>query len=423
MSQATRILLALIVGLALGVAGAAWAPATALAWADYAQPVGTAWLNALRMTIVPLVVALLVTGIAATAEAARASTLATRSILLFLVLLWISSGIAALLTPVLLDWWPLPATGAKALLASFAGAAPIGEVPPFSEFLVAMVPTNAIGAAASDAFLPLILFTTVFAFAVTRLADEPRRLLTAFFQAIADAMLIVIHWVLWLAPIGVLALGYVVGARAGTSAIGALLHYVFVVSGVGIVVWLLAYPVAVFGGRVPLGRFARAALPSQAVAASTQSSLASLPAMLEGTQRLGIPVAVSGVVLPMAVAMFRATGPAINLAVAIYIAHVFGIELGPMQLLAGWAAAAITTIGAVSLPGQISFVSSIAPIAIAMGVPIEPLALLVAVETLPDIVRTLGNVTMDMAVTATISERSGVADALEEQEALHELPQ
>jgi Na+/H+-dicarboxylate symporter len=109
----------------------------------------------------------------------------------------------------------------------------------------------------------------------------------------------------------------------------------------------------------------------------------------------------------MAVAIFRATGPAMNLAVAIYVAHWMGIELTPWALAAGVAAAATTTLGAVSLPGTITFVSSIAPICLAMGLPVEPLALLLAVETFPDIMRTLGNVTMDMAVTTTVSERSG----------------
>ena len=106
--------------------------------------------------------------------------------------------------------------------------------------------------------------------------------------------------------------------------------------------------------------------------------------------------------------MFRATGPAMNLAVAIYIAYWFGIELTPMQLALGVAAAATTTMGAVGIPGQASFVTSIAPICLAMGVPIEPLALLIAVETLPDLVRTLGNVSMDVAATAVVAKRSGL---------------
>ena len=418
MSQAARILTGLVAGLALGVMLAAQAPETAIAGIAWAEPVGTAWLNALRMTIVPLVVALLVTGVAQTAEAARAGRIATRSILLFVVILWTSSALGAAVTLGLLDWFPLSDTASGALRATFGQAGPTADIPPFTQFLVGIVPTNPIAAAANDQFLPLILFTLVFAFALTRLSGDPRQLLVRLFQGLADTMLIVIRWVLWLGPLGVFALGYVVGARAGTAAFGALVHYVLIVMAVGMVVWLLAYPLAMLGGRVSLGRFLRATAPAQAVAISTQSSLASLPAMLRGSEEAGVPVATSGVVLPMAVALFRATGPAMNVAVAVYVAHVFGVHLGAGQIAAGIAAGAITTMGAASLPGQISFVSSIAPIGIAMGVPVEPLALLVAVETFPDLVRTLGNVTMNLAVTSVISERVAGGAARTEADAL-----
>ncbi|MBO9712417.1 dicarboxylate/amino acid:cation symporter [Sphingomonas sp.] len=409
--QPARILFALAVGLAAGIVGAAWAPDQALAWTSYVEPFGTLWLNGLRMAIVPLVVGLLVTGIAATADAARAGRLAGRAILTFVVILTASSILAALLTPALLQLWPLDPHAAAKLQASFATAKPAGPVPGFGDFLAALVPTNPIAAAANDAFLPLIVFTTVFAFAVMRLPDAQRSVLTAFFRALADAMLVVIGWVLWLAPIGVFALSYSFGAHAGTAAIGTLLHYVAIVAGVGLVVWAAAYPLALFGGGVGIGRFLSANAPVTAVAVSTQSSLASLPAMLRASERIGVPVATSGVVLPLAVAMFRATGPAMNLAVAIYVAHALGMQLTAAQLAFGVMAATVTTMGAVSLPGSISYVSSIAPIAAVMGVPIEPLGLLVAVETLPDLVRTLGNVAMDVAVTATIARHSGEGEA------------
>jgi Na+/H+-dicarboxylate symporter len=313
----------------------------------------------------------------------------------------------------LLGWFPLPTEAAAALRTALGATAPVGPVPPFVDFIVSIVPTNPVTAAAANAFLPLIVFTMVFAFALTRLPPEPRQLLTKFFQAIADVMLIVIGWILWLAPVGVLALAYVVGAKAGTAAFGALLHYVLVISSIGILVWIAAYPIGTIGGRIGLARFARATGPAQAVAISTQSSLASLPAMLRGAEGLGVPVATSGVTLPLAVAIFRVTGPPMNLAVAIYVAYWFGVPLGPAQLAAGVAVAAITTMGAVSLPGQISFVTSIAPICIAMGVPVAPLGLLVAVETIPDIFRTLGNVTMDLATTVTVSKRSGAVPETE----------
>jgi Na+/H+-dicarboxylate symporter len=128
--------------------------------------------------------------------------------------------------------------------------------------------------------------------------------------------------------------------------------------------------------------------------------------MLAVCRALGVRETTADFVLPLAVAIFRATSPAMNLAVAIYVARLTGVELTPAAIAAGFVVALVTTVGSVSLPGTVSFITSIGPIALAMGVRVEPLALLVAVEMLPDIVRTVGNVTMDVAVTATV-DRSG----------------
>ncbi|WP_448663025.1 dicarboxylate/amino acid:cation symporter [Sphingomonas sp. CJ20] len=407
MSQPTRILLSLLAGLIVGALFAAWAPQTGLAVADWAQPVGQAWLNALQMTIVPLVVALLITGVTATAEAARAGRLAGRAIALYVGVLFLSAVAAAILTPLFLHFAPLPQESAASLRAALAGAEKVGPVPPLGEFLAAIVPSNIVKAAAENAFLSLIIFSLIFAFAITRVGAEARTLLTHFFAAVRDVMLVVIEWVLWVGPVGVFALALVVGAKAGTGAFGALIHYILTVAGVGLVVTLFAYPVAVLGGRVRLARYARAALPSQAVALSTQSSLATLPVMIEGASRLGVPVAVSGVTLPLAVAIFRATGPAMNFAVAIYVATWFGVPLSPATLAVGAVVATLTSLGSVSLPGTVSYVSAIAPVAATIGAPMAPLGLLVAVETLPDIMRTVGNVTWDLATATWLARGAG----------------
>lgn len=379
-----------------------------------AEPIGTAWLNGLQMTIVPLVVSLIVLGIAQTADAARAGKLAGRAMALYIGVLWTSTVMAAFMTPLLLRIFPIDPHAAAALKSALVDLAPVGNVPSFSMVLAAMVPSNPVTAAANNAFLPLVVFTLAFAFAIVRLKAESRMVLVNVFQGIADAMLIVIGWVLALAPIGVAALSFEVGAKAGTAAFGALLHYVLIVAGIGMIVWACAYPLAIFGGRVSLGRFLKASAPSQVVAISTQSSLASLPAMLEGAEELGVHTDVSGITLPLAVAIFRATGPAMNLAVAIYVAVWFGVPLTAGNMVAGVIVAAVTTMGAVSLPGSISYISSIAPIAAAMGVPIAPLGLLVAIETFPDLVRTLGNVTMDLATTTALAARAVPAATVEE---------
>ncbi|WP_010161868.1 dicarboxylate/amino acid:cation symporter [Sphingomonas sp. PAMC 26617] len=420
MSQSSRILLSLVLGLAVGAMLAGWAPGAVPVTVAVAGPIGTAWLNALQMTVLPLVFSLLVTGIAATAEAARSGAVAARAIALILCVMVFSAVMAAILTPVFLQIAPMPTASGTALRAALAGAAPAGAVPPLGEFLAGMVPSNVVAAAANGGFLSLILFALVFAFALARIAPEQRALLTSFFAAIRDTMLVVIGWIIWIAPIGVFALAVTVAAKTGTAAVGALLHYIVTVSSVGVIVSLFAFPLAVLGGRVALLRFVRGAAPVLAVAMSTQSSLASLPAMLRSSEEMGVPVATSGVVLPIAVAMLRATGPAMNLAVAIYVANWFGVPMSFATLCAGTAVAVLTSLGSVSLPGQISFIGAISPIAVTLGVPIAPLGLLVAVETIPDIFRTMGNVVMDLAVTLTVGARSAPVATDSADALLHE---
>jgi Na+/H+-dicarboxylate symporter len=363
------------------------------------QPIGTLWLRALQMTIIPLVASLLVTGIARMVATARAGAMARRTLGWFFAVLAAGTLLAALATQALLDAFPIP-LGAAAALSE--GSDPVQEVPGIGAFFETIIAPNVIAAAAETAMLPLVVFFAVLALAVTRLPDAQRAPLLGLFEALGEAMLVVIGWVLWLAPVGVFALAVGVAARSGGGAIAALGHYILIVSSLGFAILLAAYAVAVLGARRGLPGFARAVLPAQAVAISTQSSLASLPAMLAVCRTLGVRETTADFVLPLAVAIFRATSPAMNLTVALYVAHLTGVSLTPPVIAAGFAVALVTTVGSVSLPGTVSFITSISPIALAMGVPLEPLALLLAVEMLPDIMRTVGNVTMDVAVTATV---------------------
>jgi Na+/H+-dicarboxylate symporter len=400
------VLAALFAGLLLG----ALAANAGDAWRDplvrLASTVGGLWLDALKMTVIPLIIALLVTGIVGGADAARAGGVAGRSFAWFVAVLTGSAIFGALMMIGLLNLFPLPVEAANALRAGLAGVdanAAASSVPTLDDFIKGVIPTNPIAAAANHKLLPLVVFTSLFAFAVTRIDPAHQRMIAGLFQAIEKAMLVLIGWVLALAPYGVFGLAFAVGAGAGGAAFGAVLHYVVLASAIGILVMLAGYGVALFGARWSLRAFTKAMIAPQTVAISTQSSLASLPAMLEAADRLGLPKRNADVSLPLAVALFRATGPAMNIAVAIYVAYWLGIDLGVGAMIAGIAVASIASYWAVSLPGALSFITSIAPIALAMGVPIEPLALLIAVEVIPDIFRTLGNVMMDVAVTGAVA--------------------
>lgn len=390
----TLTLVGLVAGLVIGLllAGKPLADAAL----KVTGPIGSLWLQGLQMTILPLVAGLLFSGIVETVAAAKAGAMARRTLGIIVGFLAFSATLGAVAMPVLLDLFPVPAG------VSFPHGADPGKAPGISEFLASLLPDNVISAAAASAMLPVIVFVGLFALASTRLADEPRRALAVLFEGLAGAMMVVIGWVLMLAPIGVFALGLTLGVRSGGAALGALAHYIVLVVAVGAVVMIAGYVIAVFGGKRSLPAFAAAILPAQVVAISTQSSIATVPAMLASSRKLGVGSTTAEFVLPLAVTLFRATGPAMNMAVAVYAAKLAGFELTTGALAAGAFVAFATTFGAVSLPGTISFVSSIGPIAAAMGVPLWPLGILVAVEVLPDLMRTVGNVTMDVAVTTAV---------------------
>ena len=407
-ARAVWILGALVVGLLLGAMAARLGDGLREPLLKAATIVGGLWIDALKMTVIPLIFALLVTGIAKGAEAANAGRIAGRSVMWFVIICTASAIFGALAITALLDLFPLPQNASEALRAGLAALDPAtaaSPVPQVADFFRSIVPPNIVSAAAEGQILQLVIFAFIFALALTRIGAARRKSVVAVFEGIGDALLVVIGWVLWLAPLGVFALAFAVGSGAGGAAFAALLHYVVLVSAVGVLVTLAAYVVAAAGGRIGLGSFARAMIGPQAVAISTQSSLASLPTMLAAARLIGTRDEVADVTLPLAVALFRATGPAMNVAVAIYVAHWMGYDITTAGMIAGVAVAAVASYGAVSLPGQISFFSSIAPIAVAMGVPVAPLAILIAVETIPDIFRTLGNVTMDVAVTGAVDRK------------------
>lgn len=406
MSLTVRIFVALVLGLGGGIALAGLAAPATVAWvAGIAEPTGGLWLDALQMTIIPLVFGLLFTGIASAAGSAGASRVAARALLWFAAIVLAGGVMAALVTPLLLAAVPIPAAAARALLAG-ATAMPAAAPLSAAAWVRSFVPANVFAAGAEGKMLPLVVFGMAFAFAASRIADEPRAALTGFFDGVVRTMLVLVEWVLWLAPVGVFALALLVGTRAGLGAIGVLAHYVAVVIAVQIVLIVGLYLLMALLRPVPFMTFVRALLPAQVVALSTQSSLATLPAMVEtATVGLRLPQPVARLVLPLAVSIFRATSAPANLAVVIYVAALHGMPLAPGTLAAGVAVAFAVSIAAIGLPGQVSFITSVAPIALAMGVPIATLPLLIAVELLPDLFRTIGNVTADLAVTTLLAGR------------------
>jgi Na+/H+-dicarboxylate symporter len=405
MSFGTRVVIGLVAGLAFGALVSALNVPALDRIVPALEPIGALWLNGLRMTIIPLIVAMLITGVASAAETAATGRIAARALLLFLVLLTAGAAFGALVSSLALAWVPVDPAAAEAFRtgASHHSTA-IPTLPGVRDWLVNVIPTNVFKSASDGEMLPLVIFSLFFGFAASRIAPELRESLLGFFRAVMETMLVIIGWILWLAPVGVFVLALGVGARGGVNAAGALAHYLVLMCLIGLVVTVLCYPLVVAFGRVSLARFAKAIAPAQAVAISTQSSLASLPAMLSGAQQgLGLPERVTSITLPLAVSLFRLTSPPINISIVIFVAHVYGVPLDLGRIAIGVVLAVVTNFSVVGLPSQLTLFNTTVPISLAMGVPLELLPLLLAVEVIPDIFRTLGNVTADVAATAIVA--------------------
>ncbi len=404
-SQTARVLSGLIAGIAIGILLAWQAPELGLRIAATVEPFGKLWLNALQMTVVPLVFALVVVGINQASDAAHSGRVARQAILSFVILLTAAASMAALLAPLALSMLqPDPAVAVA--LRGHATALPIASGG-WADALTAIIPSNALAAAAASAMLPLVTFALFFGFALTRIDAAPRAQVVGLLKAVSDAMIVIVHWVLWAAPVGIFALVLALTARSGLGMLQALGIYILLECSLYVLAIVLLVVVAVIVGRQKFGHFMSGLAPVQVVAASTQSSLATLPAMLDSAEnKLGYPNRIAGLVLPMAVSLFRITSPIQYIATACFIAWALGVDLGFAQLATGVALSVLVSMGSVGLPGQAIFLATNLPITSAMGLPIAALPVLMAVDAIPDVLATVGNVTADMTATAIVASRN-----------------
>jgi proton glutamate symport protein len=407
-NESTRVLLALVAALALGAAIAASGNPRLLDVADFVAPIGTLWVNAIRMTVIPLVVALLISGIVSAKDAKTIGRLGGRTFLVFALLLIGTALVVMPIAPAVFAMLPrdpamrppLPAGAAQA-----AGEVAAGPAPGLAAWLTSLIPTNPIAAAANGAIVPLIIFSLLLALAIARGSESTRASLGGFFDAVGEAMLVLVRWIVAAAPIGVFALVLSIAARTGGGLAGAVLFYIVAYAGGCLAIVLLLYPVVAIAGRVPIRRFARAVLPAQLIALSSSSSMASLPALVEGAERgLGLTSRVSGFVLPLAVSTFRVAAPVSWTIGALFVAWFYGIDLHLRELLIiGVAAVFLPFIGPGVPRGAFLMLT---PLFLAIGLPAEGIGLLIAVDAIPDLFSTVLNVTGDLAATAIVANRT-----------------
>lgn len=409
MSLTLRVLVAFVLGLAVGLVILAHPTPWLLKFVAVVEPIGTLWVNAIRMTVIPLVVSLLITGVASCSDMRALRRIGGRTLVSFIGLMVLAAVASLVIVPPLFAWLHMdPATTANLRSSAGGGATATPAIPSFSDWLLSVIPTNPVKAASDGAMLPLVVFTLAFALALLKVAADRREMVLKFFQGVGDAMLVIVRAIIELAPIGVFALMLPVASRTGLAAAGALVYYVAVAAVAQLLVTLFLYPVAAMGGRVPVMQFARALFPAQAVAVSSASSLASLPALLDGSEsKLRLPPSITGMVLPLAVSTFKIATPVIWLVAAIFLGHLYGVRLTFGQLVVVTLTSILTSF---SLPGvPHGWLLIITPLVATMGIPAEGIGLLIAVDVVPDIFATALNVTGDMAAAAIVSRNQAIA--------------
>ena len=365
-------------------------------------PIGTIWVKAMTALVVPLVVSLLITSIASLSDARAVGRIGGRAIAVFIALLVSGAIVMALVTPFLITLLGAGLDNAP-FVASISGSAPVAApVPGFWQWVASLIPANPVAAASEGALLPLVIFTVAFAAATTKLPGESRAHVVGFFRGVAAAMLELVRWVLWLAPLGVFGLAYSLGARTGLGGAHALL-VLFLIVGAACIVYIAAlYAIAVIVGRVPLAVFARAVLPAQIVGFSSRSSLASLPAMIEAADlRLRLPPAVTGFLLPLAVSTFKLGATIAFMTSSLFLARLYGVPITVAQVISVAVSSVVLSFSTPGIPGGVLLI--MIPVLTSIGIPAEAVAILLAADVIPDMFRTVTNVTADMTAAVVMT--------------------
>jgi Na+/H+-dicarboxylate symporter len=406
MKESTRLVIALVAGLIGGLAIAASKNAWLLSAANAIAPIGTLWINAIRMTIIPLVISLLITGVAGTANVYAIGRIGGRTLLTFFFLLLGTAIVIVPLAALVFSKAPGGITGGQLLPPEAIEAsdqlAQSGEVSDFGSWLISLIPTNPIAAAANGALLPLMLFTLMLALAIAKSSSATRDALLPFFRGLSEAMLVLVRWVVAVAPIGVFALVLPLAAKGGGGVAGGFGFYIVVYSVASLLVIALLYPAVAAAARVPMRTFAQAALPPQLVAFASSSSLASLPALVEAAERrLQLPEQVTGFVLPLAVSTFKIAAPVSWPIGALFVGWFYGIPLHAGQLAIVAVASIFLAAAAPGVPRGAFLM--LAPLFLAVGLPVKGIGLLIALDAIPDLFATVLNTTGDLAATAIVA--------------------
>jgi proton glutamate symport protein len=399
-------LAALCLGFSVGLAAHAAGPGAWMPLRSILAGLGSAWVNALRVVALPLAVANLMAALVKERDGRTSGRIAGTALVLFCVSLLLASALALGVIPAVLHGIHVDRETVQALSRTAAGeVGKLGGRPApetsFGDFLTAIVPGNLIQSLLHDEVLPLLVFGVAFALAIRRSRPENGEVVIRLISGTAEALYVMVRWILYFTPIGVFAIAVNYTAGAGIKLAGILWQFMLAECGVMLLYLALLYILTAVAGRISMARFARAVLPAQLVAAASRSSLASLPVLLEcGEERLRLNPTVARVALPLSVSVFKANRPISSLTRLLFVAYFWGIPLEPGRIAIFVATNLLMSFSTLGVPATAHLASL--PAYLAAGLPLEGVVLLEVVEPITDILKTVLNVTGDLSVAAIV---------------------
>ncbi len=410
----TRILLGLAAGALAGtvtnlaVKGTAWQPTIAELVRLVTEPLGRMWLASLIMVVIPLILSTLSLGVAGLGNLKTLGRIGAVAMASFLGLTALSTTLGLTVMNVFEPGRGLDPAVKTQLMETYKGqtegAMGLSQGALSIDLLVKIVPRNPVKAAAEGDMLAVIFFALMVGVALTALPRDKGGPMLAFLESLGHVTVAIIELVMKIAPLGVFCLIYSVTARFGFDLLLSLMRYVLTVVGSLAAFQFLAYPLIVklVAGRSPL-EFLRKIEVVMLTAFSTSSSNATLPTTMRvGREELGLRPEVAGFVLPLGATMNMNGTALFEGATVLFLAQVFGVELSIGQQLVVVMMSVITAIGVAGIPG--GSIPLLMMVLGMVGVPMEGIAIILGVDRILDMCRTVLNVTGDL-VTATIVQR------------------
>ncbi len=412
----TKISIGLIAGAVVGIGvniiavQTGWTTGVTIARA--LEPLGTAFIRAITMIVIPLVVASLIVGVASLGDLRALGRIGGKTVAYYLTTTAIAVSIGIVLSNIIQPGSRIAEESKAALEQAYAGEAEgriqlAQEAPGVVDMLLDMIPRNPIQAAAEGDMLPMIVFTLVIGAAASLLDQRRKEAFVGFFEAVNEISMTVVNWIMKTAPYAVFALIAAVTARFGFDILQSLLVY-----SVTVVIGLLLHAFGTYAvivrvlGRVSPFYFYRRIREAQLLGFSTSSSNATLPVTIAVAEKeLGVSTRVAGFVLPLG-ATINMDGTALYQGVAVmFIAQVFGIDLHWTAQLTVVLTATLASIGAAGVPS--AGIITLALVLQGAGVPETGIALILGVDRILDMLRTAVNITGDLTGATFIARTEG----------------